>query len=186
LSDPNTEEPPKYWKPEVAFEVWKHHASIGGADKDRMIKIASLLLGFSAAIVGFTFKEGIQYNKIVEPVAVACLAFAGIIISCASAVMTLLYGGYANRNWAKADQIADDYGWKRLSPSDSPFAKAEGSEEKVSRHVTWALNQSASRPPHKQLAPIFEWFFALSLISLMMHLAILFWSIWTLSCRGTA
>ena len=51
-----------------AFEAWKYHASVGGADKDRMIQIATWLLGFSAAIIGFIFKEAVNSNKIVEPV----------------------------------------------------------------------------------------------------------------------
>jgi len=35
---------------------------------------------------------------------------------------------------------------------------------------------SGPKPPHKQLAPVFEWFFGLSLTSLVMHLAIMVWS----------
>ena len=187
MNDLSTKETHRYWEPDVAFEVWKHHASIGGADKDRMIQIATLLLGFSVAIVGFTFKEGIDSGKVVEPVAVAFLAFAGAIISCACAVMTLLYGGYANRNWAKADQIARDYDWKRLDPNDSPFYQVGESEESPSsRRVAWALEHSGPKLPHKQLAPVFEWFFGLSLLSLLMHLSILGWSIWTLICLSTA
>ena len=107
--------------------------------------MATLFLGFSAAIVGFTFKEGIKSDKIVEPVAVACVAIAGVIISFASAVMTLVYGGYANWNWAKADQIARDYDWKHLDPSDSPFPKAEGSGERRSRLVAWHYVVSRAR-----------------------------------------
>jgi hypothetical protein len=174
-----TSETHRSWKEEVAFEVWKYHASIGGADKDRMIQIATLLFGFSAAIVGFIFKEGVKTNQIVEPVAVSCLAIAGALVSLASAFITLLYGGYANRNWAKADQIAKDYGWKRLAPNDSPFPEAERLAERPLSLVGCALRLSATKLPDKQLAPVFEWFFGLSLVSLLMHLSILFWSLST-------
>jgi len=169
-----------HWEEGAALEVWKHHASTGGADKDRMITIASLLLGFSVAIVAFTFKEAKSYQELIGSVGVVFLASAGIAVSIASALITLIYGGYANRNWAKADQIAHDYKWERLYPLDSPFAPNIGSDEYPPCRVAWALRQSGPKATHKELAPVFECFFWLSVASGGMHLLILLWGIWTL------
>jgi len=35
------------------FELWKYYGTIGGNDKDHMIKIVTWLLGLSAGIIGF-------------------------------------------------------------------------------------------------------------------------------------
>lgn len=163
------------WSENVAFEAWRHHAAIGGADKDRMIQIATLLLGFSAAIIGFTFKEAIKNNEVVEPLAAICLSLIGMVVSVASGVMTLLYGGYANRNWAKADQIAHEAQFSRLEPTDSPFPPEAGSAKR-SALVDWALRESEPRTAHVKLAPIFWWFFWLSVVAFAIHLLILVWS----------
>ncbi|HWB41310.1 MAG TPA: hypothetical protein VG500_08635 [Gemmatimonadales bacterium] len=38
---------------EQDLELWKHFAGFGGEDKNRMVTIASWLLGFSAALLAF-------------------------------------------------------------------------------------------------------------------------------------
>ncbi len=166
---------PRHWKEEVAFEVWKSFASIGGADKDRMVQIATWLLALSAGIGAFALKEAVDQNGESEPIVAGYLAIVGILTSLASASVTLVYGGYANWNWAKADQIANDYGWWRLAPSDSPIA-ALGRPKKRNSLVTWALNQAEPTRAHEKLAPVFWCFFLLSMASLAVHLVILVWS----------
>jgi hypothetical protein len=166
----------RHWKEEVAFEVWKHYASTGGADKDRMIQIATWLLALSAGITAFALKEAVKGNDLIEPIVAGCLAIVGLIVSFASASVTLVYGGYANWNWAKADQIAKDYDWSRLDPKDSPI-EALGILTKRVCLVTWALRQATPRPAHEKLAPVFWYFFWLSVASFLVHLFILAWSI---------
>jgi hypothetical protein len=163
---------PRHWREEVAFEVWRHHASTGGADKDRMIQIATMLLGFSAALAAFTLREAGRPNLVGEHVVPRCLAIVGLITSFASACVTLVYGGYANWNWAKADQIARDYEWWRLYPGDSPIA-ALGGPPKGFTLVGWALNQAKPRPAHTDLAPVFWYFFWFSVASFGVHLSLL-------------
>ena len=146
-----------------------------------MIQIATLLLGFSAGIVAFTFSETLKENKVVEPLVAIFLSIVGIIIACISGIITLLYGGYANWNWAKADQIANDNDWDRLDPKDLP-PKMEDAIQKSSL-VGWALKQSRSKLPHEKLAPIFYWFLVVSFLSFSVHFVILIWSIISIGCK---
>ena len=162
-------------KHELAFEAWKHFANIGGADKDRMITIATWLLGFSAGIVAFTFSETVKANTVTEPLVAIFLSIVGFIIACMSGIISLMYGGYANWNWAKADQIANDFNWIRLDPKDLPPNMEEASH-KLSL-IGLALKLSRSKLPHEKLAPIFYCFLGVSFLSFCVHFFILIWSI---------
>jgi hypothetical protein len=157
------------------FEAWKYFAEVGGADKDRMITIATLLLGLSAGIVSFTFTTAFKANEIVEPQAAIFMALAGLVVSFASSLLTLTYGGYASWNWAKADQIARDQKWTRLYPDDSPFSPKDIRERWFL--TRFALSQGEPKLPPTRLAPIFWCFFWLSLFAFGMHLSILLWSV---------
>lgn len=172
MTSPYGMQNPRHWEDDVAFEVWKHHASIGGADKDRMVLMATWLLALSAGILAFVLKEPEQPNVVRGPIVARCLAIVGVMTSVVSALVTLVYGGYANWNWAKADQIAKDYGWWRLDPTDSPIA-ALGIPENRNFLVAWALGQARPKHAHEELAPVFWYFFWLSMASLGVHLFIL-------------
>jgi hypothetical protein len=87
------------------------------------------------------------------------------------------YLGYANWNWAKADQIAKDYDWSRLDPTDSPIEALGIPTKRVCCLVTWALRQATPKPAHEKLAPVFWCFFWLSVASFLVHLFVLAWSI---------
>lgn len=166
----------QYWtKDEIAFEAWKHFANIGGADKDRMITISTWLLGFSAGMIAFTLKETVASNTVTEPLVAILLSIVGFIISFISGVITLMYGGYANWNWAKADQIAKDCNWIHLDPKDLPPKMGEASKKFSFTGV--GLRLSRPKLPHKKLAPIFCWFFVVSILSFAVHLSIFIWSI---------
>src|SRR3972149_4465382 len=41
------------WSEMQALELWKHFGSVGTQDKNTMVTVESLLLGFSAAIIGY-------------------------------------------------------------------------------------------------------------------------------------
>jgi hypothetical protein len=167
---PTPETNDQAWDDQLAFEAWRHHAGAGGDDKDRMVKISSLLLGFSTGIVTLMFNSAVKSDVLCEPRTAIYLSSFGFIISFISAVLTLLYGGYANRNWAKADQIAEDRKWFRLYPSDSPIPDLRDHNFLI----RFALCESKPRR-RTQLAPIFWWFFGLSLISVFAHLTLMTW-----------
>jgi hypothetical protein len=138
----------------LAFEVWKYYASAGGVDKDRMIQIATWLLGFSAGILSL-FATG----KLTVPLAVFLLLFLGILVSVLAAFVALLYGGYATRNWAIADQIARTYAWPELLPTNNPIPQSTA--------CWWA------KPRPGKLAPVFWLFFIASIVSAVVHLFLL-------------
>jgi len=169
------------WEAALACELWKHHASAGGADKDRMVQISTWLLGLSAAIIGFTLTKGIELSKLKEPIVAGLLAGVGLGISLVAALIVLIYGGYANWRWAEADQIADAYDWDYLLPTNSPFdtAKDRYKDESDNRNplVGFALRRAEPRLPHKKLAPIFWIFFWGAVFSFLIHLFVLMWSI---------
>ena len=142
--------------PKQAFEVWKHYAATGGADKDWMIQIVTWLLGFSAGIIGF-YATG-ELTK-----AACAVIFLGILISLLAAATSLLYGAYAAWNWAIADQIAKKYNlWKEQRPDYNPFEGAK---------VSWVMRLAG--PCENRIAPIFWLFFIASLVSLGVHVFLL-------------
>jgi hypothetical protein len=102
----------------LAFEVWKYYGSVGGGDKDTMIKIVTWLLGFSAAIIAFYAKDEIK-----APLSTVLMLVLGVSVSIVAAFTALLYGGYATWNWAIADLIAETYKWPEQSPSYDPVPR---------------------------------------------------------------
>ena len=142
--------------PKQAFEVWKHYAATGGADKDWMIQIVTWLLGFSAGIIGF-YATG----KLTK--AAWAVIFLGILISLLAAATSLLYGAYAAWNWAIADQIAKKYNlWEEQRPDYNPFEGAK---------VSWVMRLAG--PCENRIAPVFWLFFIASLVSLGVHVFLL-------------
>jgi hypothetical protein len=148
------------WETEsLAFEVWKYHGGIGGADKDRMVKIVAWLLGFSSAIIGF-----LASATPTEPRAGALLNVLGILVSVLAALVALLYGGYATWNWAIADRIAEDYRWQKLLPGYKPIHRPKWS----AAPALWL-----AKPRPDGIAPIFWIFFFVSLLSAIAHVVLL-------------
>jgi hypothetical protein len=150
----------------LAFEVWKYYGTVGGADKDRMIQISTWLLGFSAGILGL-FATG----KLTVPIAVFWLLFLGILVSVLAAIVALMYGGYATRNWAIADQIATTYAWPELLPTNNPIPKST---------ACWLAKRAFkfAKPCPGELAPVFWLFFFASITSAVVHLGLLVWLCW--------
>lgn len=150
------------WNEEaVAFDVWKYYASVGGADKDRMVQITTWLLGFSAGILGLH-----ATGKLTELRAALLLIVLGILVSVLAAFVALLYGGYATWNWAIADQIARTYPWPELSPTNNPIPKSTAGWS--AKPALWL-----AKPRPGKLAPIFWLFFLVSMASAVIHLVLL-------------
>ena len=103
------------------LEFWKHYAGFGGEDKNRMVTIASWLLGLSAAMLGYIVSETISPESfsVTEPVKALLLSVVGLGVSIVAAYIAVLYGGYSNRNWEMADRIASRQKWSDLLPPPS-------------------------------------------------------------------
>jgi hypothetical protein len=156
------------WLEPQAVDLWKVHAERGGADKDRMVTVCTWLLGLAVAIVVLAFGQGVETTLGTEKVALTILALFGLGLSILSAFAALIYGGYANRNWATADEIARLYEWDLLDPEHEPRKPREErrSDRRLDRVLGgWARNLSKPREPYSQLAPIFKLYLGLSVAS---------------------
>jgi hypothetical protein len=157
------------------LKAWEHFASTGGADKTTMVTVASWLLAFSSAIIGYAVTDPLKSDSFVFPKLVAMLFLAGIGVftSIAAGFVAFLYGGYASNNWAKADELAKTRGWDELLPNGS---KAVGQSNKDSKDGL-AARFVRRRNCSKRLAPIFKIFMALAIMSSALQLVFLFRSI---------
>ncbi|HTE23278.1 hypothetical protein [Flavitalea sp.] len=140
-----------------AFEVWKYYGGVGGTDKDTMIKIVTWLLGFSAASIGvYTSVKSTDFPARVLPI-------IGIVFSILGAYIAILYGAYVAWNWAIADRIAEDNGWTKQKPDYRPFQKSDNC-------IAFWL----AKPCNNKIAPVFKFFFWVSIVSLVIHGLLLF------------
>ncbi len=155
---------------EEDLELWKHHASFGGEDKNRMVTICTFLLGATGTLLWFILTQGTTGElEFSSPKQVLVAALLGVAASTLAAYMALLYGGYSNLNWEKADQIAKARGWTDLVPNNNQ------------RIVGSGLNGFAKRrarpcQPEQTLAPVFVWFFVIAIAFFLGHAAIIAWS----------
>ena len=160
------------------LELWKHHASFGGADKNRMVTISTWLLGGSAAILWNIWTEQIDWEKQIDfyklefenPVRALGVALLGIGVSFFAGYISLLYGGYSNRNWEKADEIARHRGWYDLRASNNKNVTRNG--------ILNPIAAKLARPcdPKETLAPVFQQFFFASMLLFFVHFVFAFYS----------
>ena len=152
---------PRTWEDEkMALDVWKYYGSIGGADKDQMIKIVTWLLTLSTGIVSLYATDQLKESR-----AIPLVFLAGVLVSSLAAFVALLYGGYAAWNWAIADRIAESYSWKEQSPKFRPIPEASALwRDKIPLHF--------AVPCEDRVAPVFWVFFLFSVASLTAHCAL--------------
>lgn len=153
-----------------ALEIWKCFADAGGTDKGRMVTISTWFLAFSATIIGYIAINHLEFNPfcIAKPGKAAVLAIMGFIVSGIGALVVLLYAGYTNRNWAKADEIAERYGLKDLLPNERPVVLKSRILDRL----------SAPRDPRTQLAPVFWLFLIVAPCIMLLDLVLLIHIIW--------
>jgi hypothetical protein len=199
-------------KQEQDLELWKHHATFGGEDKNRMVVIASWLLGFSAVILAQVEYHLDDFGRLTlnQPERAAPYAAIGAIVSITTAFVALVYGGYANRNWYKADEIASSEEWTDLLPPEAatealkaPWYRRRLIRRSWSRSLlphsqvrhgkttdiswrrrspnTWAWLLARPCDPTKDLAPVFKLFLSLASGSLLLHIGVIVWSLVLLS-----
>ena len=155
-----------------ALDLWRHFAGLGGADKNTMVTVTSWLLTFSATIIGYIVTQLVKPNSFVfaEPWKVFGLAILGSLISFVAGYVALLYGGYAKRNWAKADEIARACGRDDLVPDYS-----NASRRKMESGKLWWIPAIATKlaepcDPRKTIAPVFLLFAGLGFSVFVAHL----------------
>ena len=178
----NNQEAYQALRPDQALELWKHFAGTGAADKNTMVAVASWLLGVSVTISAYIVTQLFKSDNFafVQPWRAFCLASLGLGISFAAGYVALLYGGYSNRNWAKADEIAHKSGLDKLMPDYlilpdySSAIKNEG-KNKTYGLPGFAVGWSEDCDPKRRLAPVFLLFASLALLILLLHLV--FWII---------
>lgn len=101
-------------------------------------------------------------SRLPHPWRMMVVSLPGVLVSVVAGYVALLYRGYSNRNWARADEVARKHNWLDLLP--------EGSSEMMPEHggkpgrvtdVAWRL----ARPcyPQTDLAPVFTIFSSLAL-----------------------
>ena len=150
-------------KPDQDLELWKHHASFGGEDKNRMVTVSTWLVGGSAAVFWYVWTKLICLDPFgfEEPLRAMGATVLGVLLSALAVYVTLVYGGYSNRNWEKADQIANRRGWDDLLPSKST----------TSFTGLNAIARRWARPcePESGLAPIFIVFLVSAGLLLVVH-----------------
>jgi len=135
------------WEKEKSqVDVWKYYGSIGGADKDQMIKIVTWLLTVSTGIVSL-YATG----QLKATAAMAFLFFVGVVVSLLAVITALLYGGYAAWNWAIADGIAEKYKWDQQRPCFRPIPQPK---RWIDRLPLWL-----AEPCEDEVAPVFWVFF---------------------------
>jgi hypothetical protein len=160
------------WSNAQVLELWKHFAGSGGADKNTMVTVSSWLLTFSATIIGYIVTQLVKPNSFVfnEPWKVFGLAILGTLISFVAGYVALLYGGYAKRNWAKADEIARACGRDDLAPDYSNAKRKESKSDKLWWVPAIATKLAEPCDPRKTVAPVFLLFAALGFSVFVAHL----------------
>jgi hypothetical protein len=182
-SSPGSGDQANAWSEDQALELWKYFGGVGAADKNTMITVESLLLTLSTALIGYQGTTVIDLNRLSTdtPYAGIYLAILGLVITAVAGYVALLYGGYSNWNWAKADGIArarsDDPKWKALLPTQATALL----EEKTNRKATWSCTRALQwgRPciPTEELPPIFRLFALLAIGSAILYLVFLVLSV---------
>lgn len=166
--------------PHLDLEVWKHFAGMGGTDKNTMITTVSWLLAFAATAIGYIVVDSQMFEPasagVQHPARVRVVSLLGILLSAFAAYLVILYGGYSNRNWAKADEVARKHKWWDLTPEGSPVKMTPERGCKPDRLAVVAWGRARPCYPQTELAPVFKIFFVLALLAGLAHGVFLMWS----------
>lgn len=173
LSDAHAKDEAAERPPDLDLEVWKHFAGMGGTDKNTMITTVSWLLAFAATAIGYIVTDSQMIAttspRIQSPGRLMAVSLLGIFVSVAAEYLAILYGGYSNRNWAKADEIARKRKWLDLLPEGSPDKMTPEQGGKPARLAAIAWQRARPCYPQTDLAPVFKIFSFLAFLSGLAH-----------------
>jgi len=165
--------------PELDLEVWKHFAEMGGTDKNTMIATVSWLLAFAATGIGYIVTDsqiiGPTSPQVQQPGRMMTVSLLGIFVSVVAWYLAIVYGGYSNRNWAKADEIARRREWSDLLPEGSPDKMTPERRCKPDGLAAFAWRRARPCYPQTELAPVFKIFSFLAFLSALTHGALFLW-----------
>ena len=178
------------WSEPQALDLWKYFGGVGASDKNTMVTVESLFLGFSAAIIWYIVTNLLRVNplSVTEPFKAGCLAILGVAISGGVIYVALLYGGYSNWNWAMADAIAREQAkrhpkWNDLLPENSEAVVEKWMTSKPSYLCAVAARRGQPCDPKTQLAPIFIFYGIYALLAALFHLFVFLISVGVVGCR---
>jgi hypothetical protein len=194
-SNKSADDHPTIWSQQQALELWKYFDGMGATDKNTMVTVESLLLGFLAAIISYVginllaFRPGLVTPAaagvcvalpglvVPDPINGIIFALLGLVISVVAGYVSLLYGGYSNWNWAKAAAIAADQAkryakWNDLLPKHFKI----DAQQKTSNFCRWARNFGGPCDATTQLPPIFCVYTWLATLAILFHLIVLIFS----------
>jgi hypothetical protein len=181
LSDAHAQDEAEQRRPELDLEVWKHFAGMGGTDKNTMITTVSWLLAFAATAIGYIVTNsqmiGPTSPRVQHPGRMIVVSLIGIFVSVVAWYLAILYGGYSNRNWAKADEIARKRKWLDLLPEGSPDKMTPERGCKPDRLAAFAWQRAQPCYPQTELAPVFKIFSFLALLSGLAHGVFFTWGV---------
>jgi hypothetical protein len=162
------------------LEVWKHFAEMGSKDKNTMITVVPWLLAFAEAAVGYIVTDpqmiGPPSSRIPHPGRMMMVSALGFFVSFVAGYLALLYGGFSNRNWAKADEVARKRGWVDLVSNGSSDKLAPDHGGKPGRVAKLAWEFARPCNPQTKLAPVFTILSLLALFACLLHGAFFAWS----------
>ena len=163
---------PKTFKNQQLFLIWNNFAAAGSADKDKMVTIASWILGLSVAADGYLmskwahmFHGAIEFFVIPLVVMLACLVTLFVVF---------VYAGYSNRNWAKANELARCAGVEVLL-LDNEAPELKDDSLRFLTRLALRMSKRLSKPYDARtgMAPVF-WLFLVLAIALFVTNLFLF------------
>jgi len=156
------------------LDIWKHFSASASTDKHTMITTVTWLLGFSIGAVAYAITKLIRSERppfVEYPGQTVMISVAGMAISALAAYVTLLYAGYASRNWAKADAIAIENKWTDLLPNPG---EPVGSNVSSLTKIAWRLGRGVDH--QREIPPVFRVFFFGAIAVLTVNLVLFLWA----------
>jgi hypothetical protein len=166
---------PTQWSEGQALELWKYFGGVGAADKNTMVTVESLLLGFSATVMGYLVTQVLCFGpfSVTKPYQGIGLAMLGLLISGVAVRVALLYGGYSNWNWVMADAVAraqkHQTKWEKLLPEKASTVVTLEPHAGASWFFNKAMKWGRPCEPTKRLAPIFSLYAKLAIVAAAIH-----------------